>query len=324
MNNYTNILDFNKYKHSDISDFDELLSSGSLDTLESNTLDIYPKGNIEDITSPQTFKMDTENVISSSNNSPVILDFKPIDKPFNVTHSSQFYRGRSFRYAGKWKEHVHYISDDYVSDFVSINNVLLCCIKSNFSSEENKPSNFIIDEHDHIVGIDSEYWSFVMSSEWASVDKEKIIEILGYTPADEVDLANKVDKIDGYSLSENNFSNAYKAKLDGLNIEYGTTEYWDNKIGYIPENGAIIIYTDGETRIVDNKTVNIPKIKIGSGNGYVQDLAFTDDDIRQDLLNHINDSVRHITAEERVKWNNKLNVTDVEEVIENTLIFNRL
>ena len=26
--------------------------------------------------------------------------------------------------------------------------------------------------------------------------------------------------------------------------EFGTTSYWDSKIGYIPKQGSIIVYTD--------------------------------------------------------------------------------
>ena len=106
-------------------------------------------------------------------------------------------------------------------------------------------------------------------------------------------------------------------------IGYNTTEYWDNLTGYIPAEGEIVIYSDHSSKEVDGETVYIPAIKIGTGNAYVQDLAFIDEDISNMLMDHINDMIRHITEEERLYWNNKLNVNDLQEVSEEVLIFNR-
>lgn len=71
--------------------------------------------------------------------------------------------------------------------------------------------------------------------------------------------------------------------------------------GFIPEKGEIIIYSDYRTKDIDGDIITIPGIKIGSGNAYIQDLAFVGDDIRDDLLAHIHDQVRHITIEERAR-----------------------
>ena len=54
----------------------------------------------------------------------------------------------------------------------------------------------------------------------------------------------------------------------------GTTYYWTRRTGYVPPSGTIIVYTDYKTKVVNGVTVDIPGIKIGSGNAYVQDLAF--------------------------------------------------
>lgn len=112
-----------------------------------------------------------------------------------------------------------------------------------------------------------------------------------------------------------------KAKLDGLSIEYGTTEYWNSRRGYIPKPGAIIIYSDYKTIVEHNVPVKIPGIKIGSGNGFVQDLVFLSADLSNALLNHIENNDIHITRNERLFWNNKLNVSEI--VQGETLIFNR-
>lgn len=105
----------------------------------------------------------------------------------------------------------------------------------------------------------------------------------------------------------------------------GTTEYWNGRLGYAPPVGTIIVYTDYKTKVVDGETIYIPGIKIGSGNGFVQDLAFIDEGVANSLLDHISDTSVHITEAERAFWNNKINVDDNEEIDEDTetLIFNR-
>ena len=111
-----------------------------------------------------------------------------------------------------------------------------------------------------------------------------------------------------------------KRKLDQIGIQYHTT---------IPKAGEIIIYSDYQTATIDGHTVYIPGMKIGSGNGYVQDLAFVTSGgggggaDEQLLLDHIADTIAHCTQAEKDYWNNKLNVTDTQEVIGESLVFNR-
>lgn len=107
------------------------------------------------------------------------------------------------------------------------------------------------------------------------------------------------------------------------NIKYGTTSYWNSQTGYIPDEGTIIVYTDYDYKVVDNDNVPIPGIKIGSGNAYVQDLAFVSEDIAIDLSEHINNHTIHVTQSDKNSWNNKLNVDDNFEVIDGALVFNR-
>lgn len=242
---------------------------------------------------------------------------------FKVTHSREFYRGKSFYFAGEWKPGCHYVDDEYISHFVNYKNCLLKCSKSHLSTTDTEPKNLIFDESGTCIGVDSIYWTFVLSGVTGSISSESIIRVLGYVPANESDLQWKVDKIPGYGLSQNDFTNEYRDKLQSLNIKYNTTAYWDAEIGFVPEKGEIIVYSDYKTKNVNGTIVNIPGIKIGSGNGYVQDLSFLNEDEIHDLYVHMNDDIRHITAEERKKWNSKLNVTDAEEVIQDTLILNR-
>ena len=121
-----------------------------------------------------------------------------------------------------------------------------------------------------------------------------------------------------------------------IQLKRDTTENWNNAIGFIPLPGEIIIYEDYETKTYEveeygetvTKTVNIPNIKIGTGNAYVQDLAFIDSNTKDILMAHIQDHDIHVTLQEKVFWNNKINVDDADEQIygrleDETLILNR-
>ena len=45
--------------------------------------------------------------------------------------------------------------------------------------------------------------------------------------------------------------------------------------------------------------VNIPAIKIGSGNAYVQDLMFLNQDLSDALYDHIQNTVMHVSQAEK-------------------------
>ena len=121
-----------------------------------------------------------------------------------------------------------------------------------------------------------------------------------------------------------------------IQLKRDTTQHWNEAIGFIPLPGEVIVYEDYETKTYTveeygqtvTKTVQIPNIKIGTGNAYVQDLAFVDEKTRDILMAHINDQDIHTTLAEKLFWNNKINVDDAEEQItgeldEETLILNR-
>lgn len=116
-----------------------------------------------------------------------------------------------------------------------------------------------------------------------------------------------------------------REKLDNISVSvrYGDTAYWNNQIGYVPEEGEIIIYSDYQQIEIGGQTVDIPGIKIGSGNAYVQDLVFTDQYQSSMLLSHINNEDVHTSVTEKAFWNHKLNVVDNAEVVDNVLVFNR-
>lgn len=86
-----------------------------------------------------------------------------------------------------------------------------------------------------------------------------------------------------------------------------TTQWWREHPTYIPQNGEIVVYSD--------YSQNIPALKVGDGTTYVADLPFIDDLIQQ----HMNNAEMHVSAQDRIFWNNKLNYED-EIILENLIL----
>lgn len=93
-------------------------------------------------------------------------------------------------------------------------------------------------------------------------------------------------------------------------VLFNTTAAWNAQVQLTSEPDTLYIYTDHQTDSQGNK---IAGIKVGDGNAYLIDMPFTDEVI----MDHINDNVRHITAEERAFWNNKVScyLADGDRVI---------
>lgn len=112
-----------------------------------------------------------------------------------------------------------------------------------------------------------------------------------------------------------------------IQLKRDTTEHWNNAQGFIPLAGEVIVYTDYETKTYTveeygetiTKTVEIPNIKVGTGNAYVQDLPFVDEKTRDILMEHINNHDIHVTLQEKLFWNNKINIDDSEDIIHDEL-----
>lgn len=90
-----------------------------------------------------------------------------------------------------------------------------------------------------------------------------------------------------------------------------TKENWDSQSSLIAEENIVYVYSNQYTR----DGMNIPGFKIGDGTSYLIDMPFNDDVMSR----HILDAARHITAEERAFWNNKitcyLNASDLEDLV---------
>ena len=81
-----------------------------------------------------------------------------------------------------------------------------------------------------------------------------------------------------------------------------TTAEWAALTSYIPKKGEICVWSD--YRVVDG--VKCAGIKVGDGLAYAVDLPFVGGEYADLLTEHIEDTVVHITAAERLFWNNKV------------------
>lgn len=106
---------------------------------------------------------------------------------------------------------------------------------------------------------------------------------------------------------------------DVCSVISGTKEEFEQNFKHAQsKRNYIYVITDYYT---DPNGVKHPAIKIGDGNSYVGDLSYVtagDTDTTDTLMQHINDNIRHITQEERNRWNNNI----VDARVENgTLMF---
>ena len=94
-------------------------------------------------------------------------------------------------------------------------------------------------------------------------------------------------------------------------VFYDTTANWDAQPDLITREGCIYIYSDwGE----DPEGRKVAGFKVGDGETRLADSCFID----QMYADHINDTVRHITSQERTDWNNKVTcfyIKDLERLI---------
>lgn len=91
-------------------------------------------------------------------------------------------------------------------------------------------------------------------------------------------------------------------ELNFRHIYYDSTAHWDLQPDLISEAGALYVYSDHN--VIDG--VAVAGIRIGDGKSYLIDLPFVDDAVSNTLLAHINNTVIHVTAEEKEYWNNKV------------------
>lgn len=114
-------------------------------------------------------------------------------------------------------------------------------------------------------------------------------------------------------------------KLDNtLVYESKTVEEWNSDKDLISQKGTLYIYSN--YKIIndeDDNEIFLPGIKLGDGKAFLIDLPFLNTDpFDEQILNHINNNIIHISLQDRKFWNNKLNL--IQPTAESqTLILNK-
>lgn len=192
-------------------------------------------------------------------------------------------RGKSFNFS-PWRQFVKYSNDKVKQDFVSYKNALLACRKTHSSST---PPTLLYNADGGIIGVDSEYWTFVfgLTGGGGVITKEDIIEILGYTPSNEDEVVKHTPQILNdleKSTARSNIGivfdkNTDTLTLDGItyqlvkitNVEL-TNPIISLRYEYIPWNGGsvypildcyqnkILTYNDGTVKTV--KLTNVDSV----------------------------------------------------------------
>lgn len=102
-----------------------------------------------------------------------------------------------------------------------------------------------------------------------------------------------------------------------------TKEQWNINPSILSEKDVLYIYTNYKKIQKEEEEIIIPGLKFGDGKSYLIDLPFINDisnnSFEDILLEHINNKTIHVTQEEKIFWNNKLNLSLQKE----NLVLNR-
>ena len=106
-------------------------------------------------------------------------------------------------------------------------------------------------------------------------------------------------------------------------VYYDTKAHWDAQPLLISEQRVIYIYSDYDY-VEDSagNRIDVAGLKIGDGIHYLIDIPFVGDLTTKIIIEHLADSVSHITAAEREFWNNKVSAFVRAENPEN-LVFSK-
>lgn len=112
------------------------------------------------------------------------------------------------------------------------------------------------------------------------------------------------DLLDKITVNSNRIAEL-EEEIGSPMVRYNTVDGWNQQRDLVSEIGVIYIYL--------NRTVNgltVPGIKIGNG-----ELLISLQYIDKQYIEHMENSAVHITAEERAKWNNKVDVSVNQETL---------
>ena len=90
-------------------------------------------------------------------------------------------------------------------------------------------------------------------------------------------------------------------------VLFDTTAGWNANPGLVGASEVMYVYTDG----LNYGGVLIPRVKIGDGSSYLIDAPF----LNEEEIDHINNQLIHVSAQDRISWNNKVTTYEPEEEI---------
>lgn len=99
-----------------------------------------------------------------------------------------------------------------------------------------------------------------------------------------------------------------------------TTSEWNSDPQYQTIKDIIYVYSDYAQ---DEQGNDIPGIKLGDGNAYLIDKPFLGTELKDALLEHLENTVVHITQAERESWNHKITCDDSIAQGSDMLVFTR-
>ena len=177
-----------------------------------------------------------------------------------VLESREYYKGKSFNFAGEWQHGIPYYNDRHEQTFVTIDGALVVCTKSHLSTVDNKPI-VKVDTSGMAIGINepNPYWQFVLGAVKGDKGEQGIQGQQGATGADGAK-GDKGDKGDpGIGITD--ISDVCANGSHTITITYG-----DNKVEQF-------VINDGKDGTNGKDGNSISKIEVDG-----TDLVFTSTD----------------------------------------------
>lgn len=143
-----------------------------------------------------------------------------------------------------------------------------------------------------------------------STDNVNIEDLNGNMDVLDIEVSKKVDKVTGKQLSTEDYTTAEKTKLAG--IAAGANNYV-----HPSTHPASIITQDSSNRFVTDAEKNTWNAKETTAGAQAKA-----DAVQGNLVTHLADNVKHITAGERSTWNGKLDASSVGNASGNVPISN--
>ena len=170
------------------------------------------------------------------------------DNVFTTAHTYDFYRGKSFHYAGKWVVGAHYINDGYTIDFVAKDNALIACTKSHRADSTNEPIDWVYDSWGNVCGINSPYWEFVLAGRVG--DNNKL-----YVPRYNSETGDITWEISSVGDDAESSFNIFSIIQDAIsNMDFVFKQGWEAGVFY--KRDQVVSYNGGAyVAIRDNKNV---------------------------------------------------------------------